>query len=56
MVVLGVAAGVLWVGISGYLMLLGRRQRAIARRLDGQPALGLAGKPAMGRAAQDPQT
>jgi len=31
---LGVAYGAIWAGIVGYVLYLGRRQRAIDRRLD----------------------
>ena len=31
---LGVAYTVIWAGIAGYLVHLGRRQRAVERRLD----------------------
>ena len=31
---LGVAYTAVWVGIAGYLVYLGRRQRAVERRLD----------------------
>jgi CcmD family protein len=31
---LGVAYIVIWAGIAGYLLHLGRRQRAVERRLD----------------------
>jgi CcmD family protein len=31
---LGVAYTVIWAGIAGYLAYLGRRQRAVERRLD----------------------
>jgi CcmD family protein len=31
---LGVAYIVIWAGIAGYLLRLGRRQRAVERRLD----------------------
>ena len=31
---LGVAYTAIWAGIAGYLLCLGRRQRAVERRLD----------------------